>query len=388
MSRPKFSILIPTRDRPVTLRHTLATVLDQTGDDYEIVIADNHGGPAVAQVIADAASDKIKYYRTDEVLPMTVNWERGLAHCSGEYITILGDDDGLMPRTLTILRQLIAATGAKVVTWEPHTYWWPDTIVYWSANRLVYGIADGQTVWCTSRSMLKAFYDGAIGFNRLPMIYSSFVHRDVINEIIAKYGSYFILPHIPDVVSGIINLCHTDTVLLAGRPLSIRGNSGKSNGTAQWARSLGAEQREAFMREEKARMADIIHPSLIPSPNLSILITSVQIQCKERFFPNDDSLNVNILGLIYAILHTLNNDPDAYDDNLAEAMALAAKYGIAVDPRLIPPKGPVVRHRVSGPVRDGNGQTTSIVIDCDQIGVTNIHGASKLAEALSSYNPG
>jgi len=387
MSRPKFSILIPTRDRPVTLRHTLATVLAQSGNDYEIIVADNCGSPAVPSVIEDAASDKIKYYRTDEILPMTRNWEIGLSRCTGDYVTILGDDDGLMPHTLDIARPLLAGTGAKVLTWEPHTYWWPDTIVYWNSNRLILNLADGRTVWCTSQSMLKAFYDGAIGFNRLPMIYSSFVHRDCIQEIVAKYGSYFILPHIPDVVSGVINLCHSDQVLMCGRPLSIRGNSGKSNGTAQWARSLGVQQREAFFREEKATVDDIIHPSLIPSPNLSILIASVQIQCKERFFPDDRSLNVNLVGVIHGIIQNLNSDPDAYDDTLSEALALAAKHGIVIDRRQIPEKTVAVRKKLSGPVRDENGQITKWVVNCDQAGVENIYGASRLAKALSVYNP-
>ena len=34
--RPRFSVVIPTRDRAETLRVTLATCLDQDFDDYEI----------------------------------------------------------------------------------------------------------------------------------------------------------------------------------------------------------------------------------------------------------------------------------------------------------------------------------------------------------------
>ena len=78
MAQPKFSILIPTRDRPDTFRHTLQSVLNQAGDDFEIVVADNYSGPATADIVNEAESPRIKYFRTNEILPMTDNWELGL----------------------------------------------------------------------------------------------------------------------------------------------------------------------------------------------------------------------------------------------------------------------------------------------------------------------
>ena len=92
MGNPRFSILIPTRDRPATLRHTLATAISQPGDDYEVVVADNCGSPATKLVVDEAASRgrRIVYLRSDEPLTMGENWERGLSACSGDYVTVLG----------------------------------------------------------------------------------------------------------------------------------------------------------------------------------------------------------------------------------------------------------------------------------------------------------
>src|SRR5476649_943362 len=97
----RFSILVPTRQRPDTLPATLATLVEQPGDDYEIVVADNFGDEEVARVIAAAqqANPRVKHVRTDRVLPMAQNWERGLAACTGEYVSVLGDDDGFLPTT-------------------------------------------------------------------------------------------------------------------------------------------------------------------------------------------------------------------------------------------------------------------------------------------------
>jgi glycosyltransferase involved in cell wall biosynthesis len=98
MNTPQFSILIPTRDRPVTFRHALDSVVSQTGS-FEIVVADNCSSPAVKLIAEEYANrcPNIKYLRSDTILPMSENWENGLRHCEGEYVTVLGDDDALLP---------------------------------------------------------------------------------------------------------------------------------------------------------------------------------------------------------------------------------------------------------------------------------------------------
>src|SRR3974390_1889351 len=134
----RFSILVPTRQRPDTLLATLATLIWHPGDDYEIVVADNCGDEQVAAVVnaAQRRHPRVRHIRSDSVLPMAVNWERGLAACAGEYISVLGDDDGFLPSTLDIVRNLVAATNCKLIAWDMHSYWWPDTIAYWHRNRL------------------------------------------------------------------------------------------------------------------------------------------------------------------------------------------------------------------------------------------------------------
>ena len=265
MSRPKFSIVIPTRDRPVTLRHSLATALNQTGNDYEVVIADNAGGPAVAAVVEDAAAhtDKIRYSRSDNILSMTENWEKGVSLCSGEYITIIGDDDGMMPSALSNARALIAATGAKILHWHPHRYYWPDHVAHWNSNLLVLNLANTTTHWLSSRSILIGYYSGIYPHDKLASIHNSFVHRDIIQEIIDKHGSYFILPHVPDIVSGVVNLYHTDRFLYCARPMSIGGSSGKSSGMAFLYRNSNQERADAYIKEEKVSLSEFMHPKLI-----------------------------------------------------------------------------------------------------------------------------
>ena len=105
MAAPRFSVLIPTRERPDTLRHTLRTVAEQPGNDYEVVVADNASGPATRQIVAKFGLPHVRYVRSEELLPMALNWERGLEQCQGEFVTVLGDDDAFLPSTLSVAQR-------------------------------------------------------------------------------------------------------------------------------------------------------------------------------------------------------------------------------------------------------------------------------------------
>jgi hypothetical protein len=313
---------------------------------------------------------------------MAENWERGLARCSGEYVTVLGDDDGLVPSTLTLARRLIDITRSELISWSPHTYWWPDTIVPWLRNLLIVSPEDGATEY-ESREVLEAFYRGAVGFSFIPMIYCAFFHRRLIDEARRRHGGFFVpRDAAPDISSGILGLHLSQSFILSKRPLSIRGNSGKSNGTAQWARSLGAEQREAYFREERIGLQDMIHPALVPSPNLHIIVASAKLKCREAYFPEDDVLSVDPVEVLKTMIGSLNFEPEAYEDNLRDVEALADKLGIGLDPGEIPAMEKVERRRGWGLELNQDSTLARLRVNCDLAGVHHIAGAARLVDAL------
>ena len=381
---PQFSILVPTRQRPDTLLATLATLIWHPGDDYEIVVADNFGDDDVAAVI-DAAQQRhprIKHIRSDRVLPMSENWERGLAACSGEYVSVLGDDDGFLPSTLDVVRKLIAITHARVISWETHTYWWPDTIVYWNRNKLYVSLGNLDVAWIQSRPALIETYRNTVSFGRLPMIYNAFVHRDVINSVIDRFGAYFVPTFAsPDVASGIINLAHTSRYLHSFRPLAVRGNSRRSTGSSFLVRSRGTEQQNTYLKEEGRTIEQLIHPSMPSSKSIGFGIASLKLHVKDLLFPHDNELQVDLRTVVQHMISTLNDDAESYDDNLADAFRLAERIGFTVDPSTIPAK----RHAAPRPLQGPrvSGLNVSMGINCDMANVFDVAGAARLAEALS-----
>ena len=137
MTRPLFSIVIPTRERAETLAFTLRTCLNQDFDDYEIIVSDNCSSPATREVVDAAGSEKVKYVRSDQPLSIAASWEFAVSHASGEYVTGIGDDDGLMPYALRELDRLIGRHDRPAaVHWHRGTYSWPNVAVAHEANVL------------------------------------------------------------------------------------------------------------------------------------------------------------------------------------------------------------------------------------------------------------
>src|SRR5439155_1533464 len=72
---PRFSIVMPTRNRAQLLQFALQSALDQPTADLEVVVSDNDSRddtPAVARRFNDP---RVRYVRTPETLAMPDSWE-------------------------------------------------------------------------------------------------------------------------------------------------------------------------------------------------------------------------------------------------------------------------------------------------------------------------
>jgi len=295
---------------------------------------------------------------------------------------VLGDDDGFLPSTLDTVRKLVAETDARIIAWEVHTYWWPDTIAFWHRNKLYVSSGNNNVVWIDSRAALIDTYRNPVAFGNLPMIYNGFVHREVINSVIDRFGAYFVPADMsPDVTSGIINLAHTSRYLYSFRPLAVRGNSRRSNGTSHWARAYGKEQQKVYQKEEGKTLAELFHPSMNASPNCGFIIATTKLHLKDLLFPYDPELQLDLGALVKITIADLNREPESYDENLADALELAERIKFTVEPAAIPAKETLVRHTLQGPAASGNN--IAIGINCDLANVFDVAAASRLAEAIS-----
>jgi glycosyltransferase involved in cell wall biosynthesis len=107
----KFSILLPTRNRLEYLRLAVESVLRQDFDDWEIVISDNFSEDDIGGYVRSLEETRVVYVRTERPVPVTENWNRALAHSTGDYFIMLGDDDALLGGYLRHMDELTRAFG-------------------------------------------------------------------------------------------------------------------------------------------------------------------------------------------------------------------------------------------------------------------------------------
>jgi len=125
----KYTILVPTHQRGALLRETLRGLLLQEHDNYQIVVSNNYSQDETRTVLSEYAREsRVTIIHTDRKLSMPVHWEFAMGHVEGEYIIILGDDDGVRPDFLSTLDIVIENTGANLIKFKTGLYYHNDWI--------------------------------------------------------------------------------------------------------------------------------------------------------------------------------------------------------------------------------------------------------------------
>jgi glycosyltransferase involved in cell wall biosynthesis len=97
---PKVSIAIPVYNGAPHLGAAIASVLNQSCADFELIICDDHSTDASPQIAASFTDSRIRHLRNERNLGFGGNWNRCLAEARGGYIKLMPQDDLLDPECL------------------------------------------------------------------------------------------------------------------------------------------------------------------------------------------------------------------------------------------------------------------------------------------------
>lgn len=97
---PKLSVAIPVYNGAAYLAETIQSVLDQSCEDFELIICDDHSTDGSLEIAASHADPRIRILTNPKNLGFGGNWNRCLAEAQGRYIKILPQDDLLHPECL------------------------------------------------------------------------------------------------------------------------------------------------------------------------------------------------------------------------------------------------------------------------------------------------
>ena len=384
MSQPQFSVVVPTRGRPETLRYTLRTCFQQQHADYEVVVCDNSDSPATRGVVDQFACDRLRYVRTPEILAMTDNWNLALSHTRGEFVIYIGDDDGLLPHALTQLAGLLARTSAKALSWESALYSWPTFVIPEEANVLVVPLTrDVETV--ESKPRLQDILTRRADLASLPNIYHGVVHREVIDRVRNATGRVF---HgvCPDTVSSISFAHVAGSFVSTTVPFSVSGFSGASN-HAGFRLMTNNHPSSVDTRILNGKAGHRLHPWVPDVHCSSIVLADSFLRAKANLFPDDDDLVLDRrLMATWHLSELPYSDPELRRQaiekirgSLKDSGELAAWFD-SLDHASFPPVPPTMLPR-GEPAFNGH----SLALDATSFGVHDVAAAAKLCADLLRY---
>lgn len=98
---PKISVCIPTFNRVNLLPFAIESVLQQTYQDFELIICDDGSQDGTPELISQYTDSRIKYIRHPQNIGKSNNMRSGFDAATGEYFMKFDDDDRLTPDFLT-----------------------------------------------------------------------------------------------------------------------------------------------------------------------------------------------------------------------------------------------------------------------------------------------
>ena len=225
---PRYSFIIPTRDRPDFIQQSIPAILAQDFADLEIVIHDNPSpgkqGRDCRDIVDRLNDNRIRYYLAPRPLNICDNWEYAVRHARGQYVTVAFDKFLFRKDGLTEVE--------KVRAWydEPDIISWPWATYYPigdesfgrgtiesrfppSRPRPFSPIAEmrRRLEFRTRRGQLgDAFHRGKIDFG--------FWHRRLIHRILRASVKIF-LPYFPDYTSLAQALVLADSAVDLNEPI-------------------------------------------------------------------------------------------------------------------------------------------------------------------------
>ncbi len=110
------SVVVPTLNRRVLLSETIASILDQSFSDWELIIVDEASSDDTQDFLGSLRDPRIRAVRRDQVGRRPAACNDGLALARGEFVMFVDDDDLLrsdaMLRLVAALRDHPEAVGA------------------------------------------------------------------------------------------------------------------------------------------------------------------------------------------------------------------------------------------------------------------------------------
>ena len=290
MNNPRISLLIPTRERCRPLEFTLKTALAQQSQNYEIVVCDNFSQDNTRGVVESFNDPRIKYFNTGKRLSMCDNWDFGVDQTRGEFVMVIGDDDGVVPGGIDFLDAFIQKNPAPVYFWDIHIYSWSMNGRQPEINQI--SVPREPYTLDLKKATRASISWGSRDIQDLPKLYqNSAVSRTLLDKIKQKAKKRF---HsvAPDMFTAFSLPVFADKAIHVGRCIAVQGRAQESN-------SGGKENVKIFLDEYgEYKWHSTLNPKFPDVTIIPVDSALVAMELFPEFYKNID-FNYNAMWAVY-----------------------------------------------------------------------------------------
>jgi len=258
----KVSIIIPSRDRAIYLEHSLKTATDIKDPNIEILISDNASIDHTKDLAMNCADPRVRYVNTGKRVSMRQNFEFAVRQSKGDYLIMMGDDDGMIPGQFPVLRHILETETPETLSWDFRTYGWPIEKNGKSGGLRIAGQdCFGTPFQIDAATRLNQLEAGEIANNiPLPALYHGCMSRAFLEKI-SSLGAPIFRARSPDLYISFRALQAGGNFWHIHHPLSINGFSPASTGGAMNNLNPKSNKKDTqFLQEAKLDDVDDILP--------------------------------------------------------------------------------------------------------------------------------
>jgi len=126
MNKYMLSIVIPTKNRQDYCLFALKQILSLGLQNIEVCIQDNSDTDELRKDVENLKATNIVYNYHGGVLSFVDNFSEAISISSGEYICIIGDDDGILPSIINYVKKADEENLDAIIPSLGIVYIWPS----------------------------------------------------------------------------------------------------------------------------------------------------------------------------------------------------------------------------------------------------------------------
>jgi glycosyltransferase involved in cell wall biosynthesis len=112
-NQPFFSVCIPNFNYAHYLEETVQSVLNQSFEDYEIIIVDNASTDSSWELMQSFSDARIKVFRNRSNIGFAPNLQTATEKANGKFIHLLSADDNMKPNVLSLYHDWIQSIESE-----------------------------------------------------------------------------------------------------------------------------------------------------------------------------------------------------------------------------------------------------------------------------------